>query len=359
MARHIAANALTLIIAGLVVIAILLSWSKSQFEDEGPLAEPVLFSVERGDTLNRVTARLSEAGAISNETIFRLGARYQGYDRTLKFGEYELPAGASMQAILDLISSGRGVQYRVTIPEGFTSFEAVQRLNAVAELTGEITEVPPEGTLAPDTYQFNRGEPRQAVLDRMREAQTRILAEAWAGRADDLPLNSPEELLILASIIEREAGGAEEWAKVASVFYNRLDRGMRLQADATVRYGITLGREKLGRGLRQSELTAPTLYNTYVIDGLTPTPIANPGKAAILATANPEETDFLFFVADGTGGHAFAKTLNEHNKNVAAWRRIERERAAEAKKREEEAAKAAAEAEAAAAKEDAGGATGN
>ncbi|MEM9269293.1 MAG: endolytic transglycosylase MltG, partial [Pseudomonadota bacterium] len=207
-------------------------------------------------------------------------------------------------------------------------FEVVERLRQTEDLVGDIAQVPPEGSLAPDTYSFSRGATRESVLAQMLSAQEEILANAWANRADDLPIDSPEDLLVLASIIEREAGGAEEWAKVASVFVNRLNKGMRLEADATVRYGITLGERKLRRGLLRSVLDRVTPYNTYKIDGLPPTPIANPGRLAIEATAQPDTTEYIFFVADGTGGHAFSVTYEEHNRNVREWRRIEAERRA-------------------------------
>ncbi len=329
MARHFAANALTFLIVGLVVLYGLVNWGISRFEAPGPLEEPLVFEVPRGDTFAKASNRLEEKGAISSASLFRVGMRYGGLDQGLKAGEYEIPAGATMREVHAIVTSGVGIQLRVTIPEGFTSWEVVERLKVTEGLVGEIDEVPLEGTLAPNTYSFSRGATRASVLAQMEQAQETILANAWENRAEDLPISSPQDLLILASVVEREAGGAEEWAKVASVFVNRLNNGIRLEADATVRYGITLGKEKLGRGLRRSELDRVTPYNSYKVDGLPPTPIANPGRAAIEATANPETTDFIFFVADGTGGHAFAKTLSEHNRNVAEWRRIEAERASQ------------------------------
>jgi UPF0755 protein len=218
--------------------------------------------------------------------------------------------------------------YRVSVPEGLTSWQIVEGLRAADFLSGEIAEVPPEGMLAPDTVEVQRGADRQEILDGMIAAQEAILAQAWANRQDGLPLASPEEALILASIIEKETSVPEERGRVASVFVNRLNRGMPLQTDPTVIYGITEGQGILGRGLRQSELRAETPWNTYVISGLPPTPIANPGRAAIEAAVNPDATDFIFFVADGTGGHAFSVTLEEHNRNVARWRQIEAERTA-------------------------------
>ena len=205
-----------------------------------------------------------------------------------------------------------------------SSVPAVEK--ALDVLEGAVAELPPEGTLAPDSYELRVGQTRASIVEEMQRRQTAIVAEAWANRSEGLPFDTPEEMLTLASIIEKETGVAGERGMVASVFVNRLNEGMRLQTDPTVIYGITEGKGVLGRGLRQSELRGATPYNTYVINGLPPTPIANPGAAAIQAAVAPEDTDFLFFVADGTGGHAFAETLAEHNANVAKWRQIEAER---------------------------------
>ena len=329
MMRHVAANTLTLLILLLVLAFGLITWGQAQFRAPGPLAEPLRFEVERGEGLGSVADKLADAGAIGNASLFRIGARYGELDEGLRFGEYELPAGASMREILELLNQGGNVVRQVVVPEGWTSFQVVEALRANEDLTGEIAEVPPEGSLAPAGYDYQRGDTRESLLARMREEQDRILAEAWAGRDPDLPVETPEQLLILASIVEKETGVPEERGVIAGVFVNRLRLGMRLQTDPTVIYGITQGRETLGRGLRASELAEATPFNTYVIGGLPPTPIANPGRDAILAAANPEDTEALYFVADGTGGHVFAETLEEHNANVVAWRRIEAERALE------------------------------
>jgi UPF0755 protein len=218
-------------------------------------------------------------------------------------------------------------RFRVAIAEGTTSWQIVDALSRAEFLSGEVEEVPAEGSLAPDSYEMRPGDDRNDLIARMSDAQERRLAAAWEARAADLPYDTPEEALIMASIVEKETGVAEERRQVASVFVNRLEQGMRLQTDPTVIYGITNGQGVLGRGIRQSELRAETPYNTYVISGLPPAPIANPGVAALEAAMNPDSTDYLFFVADGTGGHAFAQTLEEHNRNVARWREIEAERA--------------------------------
>ena len=330
MYRHLAANFLLILIVGLVLVGYGAKWAQDQYVAPGPLTETVLVPVESGDRLADVTKRLTEAGAISNPSVFRIAARYTGADRDLKFADYEIPAGSSMKDVLSIVTSGKGFSFNVTIVEGWTSWQVVQKLNSVESLTGEITEIPPEGSLAPNTYSYSRGASKESLLEKMTEAQTEILEAAWLMRDPETPLKTREEALILASIIERETGLADERPQVASVFVNRLNTGMQLQTDPTVIYGITNGEGSLGRGLRRSELRAATPYNTYVIPALPPGPIANPGKAAIEAALNPADTDFVFFVADGTGGHAFAKTLSEHNKNVAEWRKIEAKRAEEA-----------------------------
>ena len=217
------------------------------------------------------------------------------------------------------------LRWRVTLAEGVTSWNVVEALKAADFLVGEIAEVPPEGTLAPESYDVDKGADRGELLARMGARQTATLAELWATRAEGLPYATPEEALIMASIVEKETGIAAERKQVASVFLNRLALGMKLQTDPTVIYGVTKGQGILGRGLRQSELRRETPWNTYVIDGLPVTPIANPGRLSIEAALNPDTTPYIFFVADGTGGHAFAVTLEEHNINVAKWRAIEAE----------------------------------
>ena len=323
--RSIAANVLTvLIVAGIAVLAVF-EVARQQVSAPGPAAEPVRLTVERGARMGTVAERLAEAGAIESATLFRLAASYSGKADQLKFGEYEIAPGASVDEILALLTTGGNVDYRITAPEGWTVAEVVGLLQDADFLTGEIDEMPAEGTLLPETYSVSRGDSRADVIRRMQEAMQAALDEAWENRDPNLPIDSKQELLTLASIVEKETR-PQEHRRVASVFVNRLKRGMRLQSDPTVIYGITGGKEPLGRGIRQSELVAETPYNTYAIEGLPPTPIANPGRESIMATANPENTRFLYFVADGTGGHAFAATLDEHNRNVAEWRRIERQR---------------------------------
>ncbi|WP_111429116.1 endolytic transglycosylase MltG [Rhodobacteraceae bacterium DSL-40] len=327
MMRHVAANALTLIAVALVLVFGLITWAQSQYRRPGPLTEPMRFEVEQGDTLTRVTDRLEQDGIIAHPTIFRIAARYTKQDRGLKYGEYEFEPRTSMEEVLALLNAGGNVIRQIVVPEGWTSWQVVEMLRAREELSGEITTIPTEGSLAPAGYDFQKGDSRQGIIERMQTRQSEILSQAWAGRDEGLPLKTPEELLTLASIVEKETGVAAERDLVASVFINRLERGMRLQTDPTVIYGITKGQGALGRGLRRSELVARTEFNTYVILGLPPTPIANPGRDAIMATAHPAQTDNLYFVADGTGGHVFSRTLAEHNANVVKWRQIEAERA--------------------------------
>tara|TARA_R110002124_G_scaffold31867_11_gene107683 strand:- start:1629 stop:2780 length:1152 start_codon:yes stop_codon:yes gene_type:complete len=378
MWRHFAANALTLLIAGLVVLAGLVGIAQRAFVAQGPLEQAICFRVDRGANLRGVTDELQAEGAISSGMLFRVGAQYDGRDRGLRFGSYLVPASASMDEILDIVTRGGAstcgteivlrvgvtnteyqlreldpvtsrfgevmtlpletealperyqqiaelpdTRYRIAVAEGTTSYQVWFALTNAEFLTGSIDEDPAEGTLAPDSYEVRRGADRLELIGEMQARQVATLSAAWESRAEGLPLATPDEALILASIVEKETGLAEERPVVASVFINRLRAPMRLQTDPTVIYGITLGRRILGRGLRRSELNARTPYNTYQIDGLPPTPIANPGRASIEAVLNPVETEFLFFVADGTGGHAFAATLAEHNRNVALWRQIE------------------------------------
>ena len=327
--RAIAANAFTLLIVLGIAVAGLAAFGQRAFVAPGPLEEDRVFVAPRGASLNQIAERLEAESLISSATLFRLGARYSGKAEALRFGEYLVPAGASMREILDLLASGRSIQYAITVPEGLTSWEVVELLKASELLSGEIEEIPAEGSLAPETYSVQRGDSRVALIARMQELQRRNLEMAWQGRAEGLTLRSPEEALVLASIIEKETGVPEERGAVSGVFHNRLRLGMRLQSDPTIIYGITEGKGPLGREIRRSDISRATAWNTYAIDGLPPTPIANPGRDSIIAAVQPDATDALYFVADGTGGHAFARTLAEHNRNVAAWRAMERARASD------------------------------
>jgi UPF0755 protein len=264
--------------------------------------------------------------------------RAYGNDSAFKAGEYEIKAGASMHEIMELMKSGKSVLYSLTIPEGLTVAQAFQRIAQHEALTGEMPDtMPPEGSLITDTQRFTRGATRQQIIDKMVADQTRLVESIWQRRVNGLPLADINEFVTLASIVEKETARGDERSRVAAVFINRLNKGMRLQSDPTIVYGIFGGAGKpADRPILQSDIDKATPYNTYTINGLPPTPIANPGRAALEAVANPSVTDDLYFVADGTGGHVFAATLDEHNENVARWRAIEKKQAADA------AAKAAA-----------------
>ena len=378
MWRSFASNMLTFLIVGLFLLAGVVLWGKSQYVASGPLEQAICLRVERGSTMDGVSRKLVDQGAVQSGAIFRLGADYTEKASHLKAGSFLIASGASMETIVDKVTKGgastcgteiiyrigirrvmaevreldpatntfveradfdliegetpdiytqkradRDTRYRVSMAEGVTSWQVVEALKAMDVLKGDIAERPPEGMLAPDSYEITSGMDRTALLDQMQEQQRLLIAAAWEGRDEGLPLTSPEDMLTLASIIEKETAVSRERRQVSSVFVNRLNKGMRLQTDPTVIYGVTKGEGILGRGLRQSELRKATPWNTYVILGLPPTPIANPGRASLEAAVHPEATNFVFFVADGTGGHAFAATLEEHNNNVARWRAIE------------------------------------
>ncbi len=291
----------------------------------GPSEAPSVMLFQKGKSVTTIAERLEEAGVIRYTELFKVAVRLRGLQDDLKAGEYEIPAGASVMEIIDLLVEGKSILHFFTSPEGLTTAQMLRLVEADEILAGEISLAPPEGALLPETYAFSRGETRDDLIRRMMKAQDALLDALWDGRALELPISTREEAVILASIVEKETAVADERPRVASVFINRLNRGMRLESDPTIIYGLT-GGEPLGRGLRQSEIRSQTPYNTYVISGLPPTPIANPGRDSIAAVLNPMQTDDLFFVADGEGGHAFAETLREHQQNVAAWRRIERER---------------------------------
>ncbi|MBY0423163.1 MAG: endolytic transglycosylase MltG, partial [Parvularculaceae bacterium] len=272
----------------------------------------------------RVNVIHGGVGAINDKRIFIAAVRAHQMQSKLKAGEYSIPARASMIEIIRRLVEGKSITHALTAPEGRTTAQILRLVAAEAALAGDITLAPKEGDLLPETYVFTRGLKRDELVRIMMDAQAKLLDELWNGRASELPFSTKEEAVILASIVEKETALPDERRRIAGVFVNRLKKRMRLESDPTIIYGLTKG-EPLGRGLRQSELRRETPYNTYVIPGLPPTPIANPGRAAIEAVLNPLETDELFFVADGTGGHVFSKTYAEHRANVARWRRIEAE----------------------------------
>ena len=297
---------------------------KSQFNAEGPLPAPQVVWLEKGLGLNAITSRLADAGVISSPLIFRLGTRLSGASSSLKAGEYEFPAHVSMAGIVRMLRDGKSILHKITIPEGLTTQQAMAVVKADRVLVGDMPMLPSEGALLPETYKFTRGTTRSEIVKQMQRAQTALMNDLWPNRAANLPVKTPEEALILASIVEKETGLKTERPQVAAVFSNRLKIPMRLQSDPTIVYGITLGAGPLGRPIRRSEIDRATPYNTYQIDGLPPTPICNPGRASIEAVLNPPQTKDLYFVADGTGGHAFSPSLAGHERNVKEWRKLER-----------------------------------
>lgn len=285
--------------------------------------------LNRGANLPQIADALDRAKVISSPLLFMVAAKVTGASRSLKAGEYRIVSHEPMWRILSDIHHGRFVRHTVTVPEGFTSQMAIDALNAEPLLSGPAV-APPEGSLLPDTYEFQRGEARADVLQRMETAQTKLLARLWAARAPGLPLKTPQEAVTLASIVERETGVPSERPHIAAVFLNRLVQGMRLESDPTIIYGLT-GGKPLGRPILASEVVKPTPYNTYVIYGLPPTPIANPGKASLEAVLHPMKTDDLYFVATGAGGHVFSSTYAQHMANVAKWRQVEAQQLAQQK----------------------------
>ena len=380
MWRSVASNGLSFLLVVLFFLGAVVLWGQNQYMAAGPLDQPICLRVEKGSDMKRVSRTLLSSGAIENDIIFRIGVGYAEKAEQLKAGSFLIPIAASMGSIADLVTrsgastcgteivyrigvtrtliqvreldpqtnrfekraefnaadvvvpeifirarSQDDTRFRILMAEGVTSWQVLQMLSAIDPLNGEV-ELPLEGSLAPNSYEIRVGEDRRDVILRMQAAQSLTLETAWQNRAEGLPLKSPQEALILASIVEKETGLANERRQVASVFINRLRRGIRLQTDPAVIYGITKGEKVLGRGLRRSELDRETPWNTYLIDALPPTPISNPGKASIEAVLNPDTTKLLFFVADGSGGHAFAETLGAHNANVKRWRALEAER---------------------------------
>ena len=382
MWRNMASNLLTIMVVILIAGVAVIGWGQSQYHATGPLTEPICLEIPRGGSMARVASDLEAQNAVSSSMIYRVGTDYAGLTPKLKAGSFLIDEGATMAEIAALITgdglstcgtevlylvsvAGQttrvreldpatqkfeitgefdpatedavpeaytqalddvGTAYRVVVAEGVTSWQIVEAIKASDLFEGEVAEVPAEGTLAPDGYEIRPGADRTEFLAGMSALQTERLAAAWENRASDTPVTSPEEALILASIIEKETAIGDERRLVASVFANRLRQGIKLQTDPTVIYGVTEGKGILGRGIRQSELRRETPWNTYVIEGLPPTPIANPGLASIEAALDPDESEFIYFVAktlDPKDGHNFAVTLDEHNQNVAAYRALE------------------------------------
>ncbi len=300
------------------------TWFVGGWYSSGPLAQDTAFTVPDGSSLAGVAAKLEREGVIASASAFKLRARIFGAGSSIKAGEFMIPKGASMSTVLGRIAGDEVLRRFVTIPEGMPSIMVYERLMANPLLTGDIA-VPPEGSVLPDTYEIQRGESRQAVLSRMQAAMQRALAEEWEKRGPTTVARTPQEAVVLASIVEKETGKPSERKMVAGLYSNRIRTGMLLQADPTIIYPITKGKP-LGRRIRQSEINAVNDYNTYTMTGLPKGPITNPGRESIAAVLNPASTDVLYMVADGTGGHAFARTLQEHNANVEKWYTIRKER---------------------------------
>jgi UPF0755 protein len=301
-----------------------LVFGKQRFEAPGPLPQEKTVNIPRNLGVRDIAELLVREGVIDQPWVFIGGVVALKAKEDLKFGEYQFPKQASVREVVETLTEGKVVQHQLTIPEGLTSEQIVARLVESDILAGNVTEIPREGTLLPETYRFTRGTPHEQVIQRMQQAQRRVLQEIWERRSQDLPVKSPEQLIVLASIIEKETGKPEERTRVAAVFVNRLKQKMKLESDPTIIYGLVGGKGTLGRPIQANEIRQPTPYNTYVIEGLPPGPIANPGRASLEAAANPARTKELFFVADGTGGHAFSDAYDQHQKNVARLRALER-----------------------------------
>lgn len=293
-----------------------------RYTSPGPLAADIAVVIPRGAGVQGIATRLADAGVIRRPSELLLATRLRADGGKLRAGEYLFSAGISLKDALDLIISDKVILHRVTIPEGLTSWQIVERLRTEAALSGDVSDIPADGSLLPETYQFRRDDTRAGVLSRMSADMTKALDRLWEERAPDLPLKSRQEAVILASIVEKETGIAAERPRVAGVFINRLRLGMKLQSDPTIIYALSDGRGQIDRDLTRADWKLDSPYNTYLVAGLPPAPIANPGLLSLQAVLKPEVHHYLYFVADGTGGHAFAETLDEHNRNVTKWRRV-------------------------------------
>ncbi len=329
-------KALVSLLIGLIVIGGAAAaggwfWLQNELQKAGPSADEHVFVVQPGETLSSVANRLEQEGIVRDGRLIRIKAKLDGTELAIKTGEFILEPQASVADVMDVLIDGKAVFHKITLPEGRTTAQLLRLIEADPILTGDMpTEEIAEGSLLPDTYLFHRGMTRQELITLMQKAQKDVLDELWPQRAEGLPISTPEEAVILASVVEKETGIASERPQIAGLFVTRLKRGMRLESDPTIIYGVSQGeplynRRGERRTLYRSEIDRRTDWNTYQIDGLPKTPICNPGRDAIAAVLNPDETGHIFFVADGKGGHLFAKTLAEHNRNVAAYRRYERE----------------------------------
>ncbi len=320
-----------LILLSILSVGIWIGLSVKNAYESGPLPQNSIVLIERGMGVSSIADKLQAEGVIDSALVFKIITKMDKDQRPLKAGEYEFTANIPLVDALKMMRDGEFYDRKVTLPEGVTSWQIVETLKSLEDLSGEITDIPAEGTLLPETYHYIKNDDRAALLGKMKEAMDKVVADLWPTRAEGLPINNEKELLVLASIVEKETGVPSERARVAGVFINRLKQGMPLQSDPTVIYGITKGEVQsdgqgpIGRRLLTKDLQEDTPYNTYMNAGLPPTPIANPGKESIAAVLHPEVHDYVYFVADGTGGHVFARTLAEHNANVARWRKIRKE----------------------------------
>jgi len=329
-ARHpmvIAGNAVfTILILLTILIGVGFAVGKHRFDAPGPLTEDKIVNIPPRSGIRDIADLLTKEGVIEHPLTFIVGSLLAKTHEELRFGEYQFSKQASLHDVLNTLVSNKVVQHQITVAEGLTSEQIVQRLLESDMLAGNIREIPHEGTMLPESYRFPRGTPRDQVVQRMQQSQKRVVQEVWEHRAPDLPLRTPDQLVTLASIVEKETGRSDERTRVAAVFVNRLKQHMKLQSDPTIIYGLVGGKGTLGRPIQRGEIEQPTPYNTYVIEGLPPGPIANPGRAALEAVANPARTKELYFVADGTGGHTFSETLDQHQKGVARLRALEQQR---------------------------------
>lgn len=328
-------GALTFALMVLVLFGGMAVMLRTWFDQPGPLANATVAVIPKGEGVIDIANRLEREGIVSDRRVFvaqyyaaRLYGGLSGEKSSIRAGEYEIKKQASMRQVLDTLVEGRAILQKFTVPEGLTSLQIVERLRADTNLTGDIAQVPPEGSILPDTYKFSRGLSRLDILERMQGEHQKLMAQIWEKRQPDLPLQTLGQALVLASIIEKETGRGDERERVAAVFVNRLRKNMRLQSDPTIVYGLVGGQGPLGRSITRSDIDSKTPYNTYQIDGLPPGPICNPGRQAIEATLNPAKTNDLYFVADGSGGHVFTANLKDHNAAVQNWRKFEREQKA-------------------------------
>lgn len=326
--KNIGLNILGLGVALCFVAASLFLLQYGTFSKQGPLAETKIVLIERGKGISSIAQKLEDEGVISSSLVFKIRTVLDSDKRPLKAGEYEFTQHISMKDATELLRAGKVYDRKITFPEGVTSYQIVESLKLKTDMTGDIVDIPEDGTLLPETYHYINNDNRATILAAMTAAMDKVVLELWPSRVADLPFTTQKQALTLASIVEKETGVASERARIAGVFINRLKRGIPLQSDPTVIYAMTKGQIEnegqgpIGRRLLSKDLSIESPYNTYLNAGLPPTPIANPGRAAIEAVLHPEVHDYIYFVADGTGGHVFARTLAEHNSNVARWRKI-------------------------------------